>query len=41
MKDQQGILDPEPIADPYGQTHNLPRNALTRETEPRPWPEPW
>ena len=41
MKDQQGILDPEHIADVYWQIHNQPRDAWTHETELRPWLETW
>ena len=41
MKDRQGILDPEHIADVYWQIHNQPRDAWTHETELRPWLETW
>jgi NAD(P)-dependent dehydrogenase (short-subunit alcohol dehydrogenase family) len=41
MKEQQGILDPEHIADLYWQIHNQPRDAWTHETELRPWLETW
>ena len=41
LKDRQGILDPEHIADVYWQIHNQPRDAWTHETELRPWLESW
>ncbi|MBX3644359.1 MAG: SDR family oxidoreductase [Rubrivivax sp.] len=41
LKAQQGILDPEHIADHYWQIHNQPRDAWTHETELRPWIESW
>jgi NAD(P)-dependent dehydrogenase (short-subunit alcohol dehydrogenase family) len=41
LKDQQGILDPEHIADQYWQIHNQPRDAWTHESELRPWLETW
>ena len=41
LKDQQGILDPEHIADLYWQLHCQPRDAWTHETELRPWLESW
>lgn len=40
-KAQQGILDPEHIADVYWQIHQQPRDAWTHETELRPWIETW
>jgi NAD(P)-dependent dehydrogenase (short-subunit alcohol dehydrogenase family) len=41
LKEQQGILDPEHIADVYWQLHQQPRDAWTHETELRPWLESW
>nr|WP_145552122.1 SDR family oxidoreductase [Variovorax boronicumulans] len=41
LKDQQGIVDPESIAETYWQLHQQPRNAWTHELELRPWMEAW
>ena len=41
LKDRQGILSPEHIADAYWQIHQQPRDAWTHETELRPWIESW
>jgi NAD(P)-dependent dehydrogenase (short-subunit alcohol dehydrogenase family) len=41
LKDQQGILSPEHIANAYLQIHQQPRDAWTHETELRPWMENW
>ncbi|ETF03350.1 short-chain dehydrogenase [Advenella kashmirensis W13003] len=41
LKDQDGIVDPESIAEAYWQIHQQPRNAWTHETELRPWMEAW
>ena len=41
LKDQQGIVDPESIAEAYWQLHQQPRNAWTHELELRPWLEAW
>ncbi len=41
MKDQDGILNPDHIADAYWQIHSQPRDAWTHETELRPWLESW
>lgn len=41
LKDQQGIVDPDSIAEAYWQIHMQPRNAWTHETELRPWIEAW
>lgn len=38
---QDGIVNPEHIADLYWQLHAQPRDAWTHETELRPWMEPW
>lgn len=39
LKDQQGILNPEHIADQYWQLHCQPRDAWTHELDLRPWME--
>lgn len=41
LKDQDGILKPEHIADTYWQLHQQPRDAWTHEMELRPWSERW
>ena len=41
LKERQGILDPDHIADAYWQIHQQPRDAWTHETELRPWLESW
>jgi len=41
LKAQQGILNPEHIADLYWQLHCQPRDAWIHETELRPWIETW
>lgn len=40
-KDQDGIVNPEHIAEIYWQLHTQPRDAWTHETEIRPWMESW
>ncbi len=40
-KDQDGILDPEHIADSYWFLHAQPRDAWTFELDLRPWMERW
>lgn len=40
-KDQDGILDPEHIADNYWYLHSQPRDAWTFELDLRPWNERW
>ncbi|ARU04056.1 short-chain dehydrogenase [Comamonas serinivorans] len=40
-KAQDGIVNPERIAELYWQIHQQPRDAWTHETELRPWMEPW
>jgi len=40
-REQQGILNPDHIADLYWQIHAQPRDAWTHETELRPWMEGW
>ncbi|MEM7494125.1 MAG: SDR family oxidoreductase [Pseudomonadota bacterium] len=39
LKDQDGILDPDAIADAYWQLHTQPRSAWTHELDLRPWME--
>lgn len=41
QKDQDGILDPEHIADNYWYLHSQPRDAWTFELDLRPWMERW
>jgi len=41
LKAQDGILDPEHIADAYWQIHRQPRDAWTFEFDLRPWMERW
>jgi NAD(P)-dependent dehydrogenase (short-subunit alcohol dehydrogenase family) len=41
LKDREGIVDPEAIAESYWQLHLQPRNAWTHELDLRPWMEPW
>ncbi len=41
LKEQEGIVSPDSIADAYWQIHLQPRNAWTHETELRPWMETW
>lgn len=41
LKDRDGILDPEAIAEAYWQLHRQPRNAWTHELDLRPWMETW
>lgn len=40
-KDQDGILDPNHIADNYWYLHSQPRDAWTFELDLRPWNERW
>lgn len=39
LKDKEGILDPDAIADNYWHLHNQPKNAWTHEMDLRPWME--
>lgn len=39
LKDQDGILDPDHIADAYWMLHSQPRDAWTHELDLRPWME--
>jgi len=41
LKEKQGILDPEAIAENYWQLHRQARSAWTHELDLRPWMEPW
>ena len=41
LKDRQGILNPDHIAEAYWQIHQQPRDAWTHETDLRPWTETW
>lgn len=41
LKEQDGIVDPEQIADNYWHLHNQQRSAWTHELELRPWGENW
>lgn len=40
LKERDGILDPEHIADAYWMLHRQPRSAWTHELDLRPWMEP-
>ncbi|WP_433771345.1 SDR family oxidoreductase [Pseudomonas putida] len=41
LKDEDGILNPEHIADSYWYLHSQPRDAWTFELDLRPWIEKW
>lgn len=41
LKEQDGIVSHDAIADAYWAIHQQPRNAWTHETELRPWLEAW
>jgi NAD(P)-dependent dehydrogenase (short-subunit alcohol dehydrogenase family) len=41
LKDQDGILSPDAIAEVYWQLHLQPRSAWTHEMDLRPWLENW
>ncbi len=41
LKDRDGLLQPDAIAETYWQIHCQPRTAWTHETELRPWIELW
>ncbi|WP_454724884.1 MULTISPECIES: SDR family oxidoreductase [Cupriavidus] len=41
LKEQEGILNPEHIADAYWMLHQQPRDAWTHELDLRPWIESW
>lgn len=41
LKERDGILNPEHIAEAYWQLHRQPRSAWTQELDLRPWIESW
>ena len=41
LKEKDGILDPEAIAENYWQLHSQSRSAWTHELDLRPWIEKW
>jgi NAD(P)-dependent dehydrogenase (short-subunit alcohol dehydrogenase family) len=41
LKAQDGILEPDAIAENYWLIHRQPRSAWTHELDLRPWIEPW
>jgi NAD(P)-dependent dehydrogenase (short-subunit alcohol dehydrogenase family) len=41
LKAQDGVLDPEAIAESYWHLHAQPRSAWTQELDLRPWIERW
>ena len=41
LKEQDGILNPDHIADSYWMLHTQPRDAWTHELDLRPWLESW
>lgn len=41
LKERDGILNPEHIAEAYWQLHRQPRSAWTQELDLRPWMETW
>ena len=41
LKDRDGILKPDQIAENYWVLHEQPRSAWTHELDLRPWLEPW
>jgi NAD(P)-dependent dehydrogenase (short-subunit alcohol dehydrogenase family) len=41
LKGEDGILDPNAIADAYWMLHTQPRSAWTHELDLRPWLEKW
>lgn len=41
LKDRDGILNPDAIAENYWNLHRQPRSAWTFELDLRPWIEPW
>ena len=41
LKEREGIVNPEAIADAYWQLHTQQRSAWTHEMDLRPWLEAW
>jgi len=41
LKERDGILDPDAIAEAYWQLHRQPSSAWTHELDLRPWIEKW
>ena len=41
LKQQDGILDPDAVAENYWRLHQQPRSAWTHELDLRPWIENW
>ena len=41
LKEKEGIVNPDAIAEAYWQLHTQPRNAWTHEMDLRPWMEPF
>jgi len=41
LKGEDGILNPDAIAENYCQLHRQPRSAWTHELDLRPWMENW
>ncbi|UCE32277.1 MAG: short-chain dehydrogenase, partial [Burkholderiales bacterium] len=41
LRDRDGILDPDAIAENYWRLHVQPRSTWTHEMDLRPWIEPW
>jgi NAD(P)-dependent dehydrogenase (short-subunit alcohol dehydrogenase family) len=41
LKERDGILNPDAIAETYWQLHTQPRSAWTHEMDLRPWAESW
>jgi NAD(P)-dependent dehydrogenase (short-subunit alcohol dehydrogenase family) len=41
LKNEDGILNPDHIAEAYWQLHRQPRSAWTHELDLRPWMENW
>ncbi|MGO4327144.1 SDR family oxidoreductase [Cupriavidus sp. 2TAF22] len=41
LKEQEGIVNPDHIADTYWMLHQQPKDAWTHELELRPWIEAW
>ena len=41
LKEKEGIVNPDAIAEAYWQLHIQPKNAWTHEMDLRPWMEPF